>query len=115
MARLLFIDDNITGRQMAAYNLRAASHEVEEADNAQGGLLLFSPDSHDLVTTDLRMPRLSGIEVTRQVHKRAKDTPVLTITAFGNIETAVEAIERRCTEHLEYSSRQRHYQGTWPA
>ena len=93
MARILLIDDDAGGRQVAAYNLRTAGHEVDEAENGQAGLSLFRPDSHDLVITDVRMPKLSGIEVTRQIHQRAADIPVLVITAFGNVEAAVEAMK----------------------
>jgi two-component system NtrC family response regulator len=93
MARLLFIDDDAGGRQMAAYILRTAGHEVDEADSGHAGLSLFRPDAHDLVITDVRMPQLSGIDVTRQIRHRGQDTPVLVITAFGTIETAVEAMK----------------------
>ena len=78
---------------MGAYILRTAGHEVDEAGDGETGLSLFRPDSHDLVVTDVRMPKLSGIEVTRRIHERADDTPVLIITAFGSIDTAVEAMK----------------------
>ena len=78
---------------MGAYILRTAGHEVDEAGDGETGLSLFRPDSHDLVVTDVRMPKLSGIELTRRIHERAGDTPVLVITAFGSIDTAVEAMK----------------------
>jgi DNA-binding NtrC family response regulator len=93
MARLLFIDDDGGGRQMGAYILRTAGHEVDEAGDGETGLSLFRPDSHDLVVTDVKMPKLSGIDVTRRIHECAEDTPVLVITAFGSIDTAVEAMK----------------------
>ncbi|MEE8410099.1 MAG: response regulator, partial [Myxococcota bacterium] len=100
MARILFIDDDAGGRQMAAYNLRDAGHEVDEAEEAQTGLSRFSPESYDLVITDVRMPGLSGIEVTKQVRQQAEGVPVLVITAFGNVETAVEAMKAGATDFV---------------
>jgi len=93
MSRILFIDDDAGGRQMAAYNLRKAGHEVDEAGDAQQGLATFGADIHDLVITDVRMPGMSGIELTQKLHTQAPQTPVLVITAFGNVETAVEAMK----------------------
>jgi len=93
MARILFIDDDQGGRKMAVFNLVQAGHDVDEADNGRVGLDRFDPGRHDLVITDVRMPGLSGIEVTRSIRQRTKDVSILVITAFGNIETAVEAMK----------------------
>jgi len=93
MPRLLFIDDDAGGRELGAYILRAAGYEVDEAGDGEAGLSLFRPEAHDLVITDIRMPGPSGIEVTRRVLGRGGKTPVLVITAFGSIDTAVEAMK----------------------
>jgi len=92
-AHILFIDDDAGGREMAAFNLRQAGHTVDEAENGVDGLARFDPVTHELVITDIRMPELSGIEVTRQIHERTAELPVLVITAFGDIETAVQAMQ----------------------
>ncbi len=92
MAQILLIDDDTGGRQMAAFNLRKAGHHVDEAENGQQGLSLFSVDKHELVITDVRMPEISGIEVTQRLHDRAQHIPILVITAFGDIDTAVKAM-----------------------
>ena len=61
--RILFIDDDPSGRELSRYNLAEAGYLVDEASDGQVALDRFSPDSHDLVVTDLRMPRVSGMEV----------------------------------------------------
>ncbi|MGA6993915.1 MAG: sigma-54 dependent transcriptional regulator [Candidatus Deferrimicrobiaceae bacterium] len=91
--RVLFIDDDRAGREVALFNLRKAGYKVETASDGAEGLASFSPEKFDLVITDVKMPGISGIEVLRRIRTQAKDIPVLVITAFGNVETAVEAMK----------------------
>jgi two-component system NtrC family response regulator len=91
--RILFIDDDRAGREVALFNLRKAGYEVEAASDGAEGLSAFSPEKFDLVITDVKMPGISGIEVLRRIRKTSPDIPVLVITAFGNVETAVEAMK----------------------
>ena len=90
--RILFIDDDLAGREVALFNLRKAGYEVTAASDGQEGLAAFAPEKFDLVVTDVKMPGISGIEVLRRVRVQAPEVPVLVITAFGNVETAVEAM-----------------------
>jgi two-component system NtrC family response regulator len=91
--RILFIDDDKAGREVALFNLRRAGYEVTSASDGQEGVSLFTPETFDVVITDVKMPGLSGIEVLRRIKKQAPEVPVLVITAFGNVETAVEAMK----------------------
>ena len=92
--RILFIDDDKAGREVALFNLRRAGHEVTPASDGQEGIAFFSPETFDVVITDVKMPGLSGIEVLRRIKKQGPEIPVLVITAFGNVETAVEAMKQ---------------------
>ena len=92
-ARILFIDDDRAGREVALFNLKKAGHEVTAASDGQEGLAAFAKDRFDLVVTDVKMPGISGIDVLKRVRQLAPDVPVLVITAFGNVETAVEAMK----------------------
>ncbi len=91
-ATILFIDDDATGREVATYNLQRAGFAVEVAEDGAHGLDRFDPARHAVVVTDLKMPRIDGMEVLRRVHERSPDTPVLVITAFGSMEVGVEAM-----------------------
>jgi two-component system NtrC family response regulator len=91
--RVLFIDDDRAGREVALFNLRKAGYKVEAASDGAEGLAIFSQGKFDLVITDLKMPGISGMEVLRRIRKASRDVPVLVITAFGNVETAVEAMK----------------------
>ncbi len=92
-SRILFIDDDKAGREVALFNLRKAGYEVAAASDGQEGLDAFAARPFDLVVTDVKMPGISGIEVLRRIRERAPDVPVLVITAFGNVETAVTAMK----------------------
>ena len=83
---ILFIDDDKTGREVALFNLRRAGYEVTPASDGQEGISFFSPETYDVVMTDVKMPGISGIEVLRRIKKHAPEIPVLVITAFGNVE-----------------------------
>ncbi len=92
-SRILFIEDDASGREMGAFNLEKAGYSVDVAATGDQGIEIFDPQRHDLVITDVRMPGISGMEVLAQVKKRSADTPVLVITAYGNVELAVEAMK----------------------
>ena len=100
MTKLLLIDDDSGGRDMAAFNLRKAGHEVEEAATGAAGLEMFEAGDYDLVVTDVRMPGISGIEVTRTIRNSGTDAAVIVITAFGKVEVAVEAMRAGATDFL---------------
>jgi two-component system NtrC family response regulator len=89
---ILFIDDDATGREVATYNLAKAGFAVEAAGDGEEGLARFDPERHAVVVTDLKMPRIDGMEVLARVHEVCADTPVLVITAFGSMEVGVEAM-----------------------
>jgi len=91
--RILFIDDDRSGREVALFNLRKAGYDVTPAADGREGLDAFSTAPFDLVITDLKMPGVPGMEVLRKIRAGSPDVPVLVITAFGNVETAVAAMK----------------------
>ncbi len=90
--RILFIEDDGVGREVSLYNLRKAGYEVTPASDGKEGVSVFSREKFDLVVTDLRMPGLSGFEVLQRIRSSAPDIPVIVVTAFGDLETAVEVM-----------------------
>ena len=90
---ILLIEDDPSGLEVATYNLKKAGYEVTGVSNGARGLELFSPERHNLVITDIKMPGLSGLQVLERVKEQAPHIPVLVITAYGKVETAVEAMK----------------------
>jgi DNA-binding NtrC family response regulator len=100
MARVLLIDDDAAGRQLAAFNLKKAGYQVDQAESAEQGLERFDAARHELVITDVRMPGLSGITLLERLRGSGASTPVLVITAYGDVETAVAAMKAGAFEFL---------------
>lgn len=90
---ILFVEDDDTGRELGCFNLQKAGYEVDAASNGEETLERFFPERHGVVITDLRLPRVSGMEVLKQVKQRSPDTPVIVITAYGNVDLAVETMK----------------------
>jgi len=99
--RILFVDDDETGREVSRYNLEQAGYAVDLAEDGERALALFRARPHDLVITDLRMPRLGGMELLEQLKAQSPDVPVLVITAHGKVETAVQAMKAGAYDFIE--------------
>ncbi|MEZ6195543.1 MAG: sigma-54 dependent transcriptional regulator [Planctomycetota bacterium] len=92
MRRALIADDDNLSRDFLVEALRAAGWEVEEATTGRGAIAAFDASAFDLVVTDLRMPDGDGLSVLGHVREAAPDVPVVLVTAYGSLETAIEAI-----------------------
>ncbi|MFO0617824.1 MAG: sigma-54 dependent transcriptional regulator [Polyangiaceae bacterium] len=101
MAKILVVDDQRNMRTTLAIMLRGAGYEVDEAaDGAQGGDM-GARGAYDLVLTDLRMGSHDGISVLRSVKESAANTEVIVMTAYGTIESAVEAIKLGAYDYIQ--------------
>jgi two-component system response regulator AtoC len=90
---ILIIDDEKTIRWSLGEALKQSDYEVLDAETGESGLSIFREKSPDLVLLDLRLPGESGLEVLRQLKEADSSVPVLMMTAYGEIETAVEAMK----------------------
>ncbi|MGI9107174.1 MAG: sigma-54-dependent transcriptional regulator [Pyrinomonadaceae bacterium] len=89
---ILVADDDDSLRRVLEYRLREDGYEVLTASEGLGALDLFTTHEVDCLITDLRMPGLSGLELLRRINAIKSGTPVIVITAYGDVETAVEAM-----------------------
>jgi two-component system, NtrC family, response regulator HydG len=101
MARILIIDDNETMREGMAATVRRMGHEAKTAAGGNAGLTLMRREGADFVITDLKMEGVGGLEVTRVVKEIDPTCPVLIVTAFGSVETAVEAMRLQAMDFLQ--------------
>lgn len=80
MAVILVIDDEASVRGFFRQVLEGAGHDVVEASSAREGLRLFRQHSFDLVITDILMPDMDGLEVTRVLHREFPKVKVIAIS-----------------------------------
>ncbi len=92
MYRVLVVDDDEQMRMALCATLKHIGFESISAKNAQDALKILSKDSFDAIISDLKMPKIDGMEFLKKVRK-ITDTPFIMITAFGTIENAVEAMK----------------------
>ena len=90
---VLVVDDDKAMGEMVVSLLEDAGIHAVHADSAESALELVAERDFDVVLTDLRMPGKSGLELLVDVRERRPDTPVILMTAFGSIDSAVEAMQ----------------------
>jgi two-component system NtrC family response regulator len=97
---ILLIDDDDSLRRVMEFSLTEAGHTVQTAASGEDGLRLFEKGTFDAVITDITMPGMSGMEVLAKIHQRVPTIPVIVITAYGTIESAVEAMKQGAFDYI---------------
>ncbi len=101
MARVLVIDDNEAMRDGMALSVSRMGHEVDACGAGADGIAAFAKRRHDFVVTDLKMAPVSGLEVIERVREVDPQAQILVVTAFGTVETAVEAMKRGASDFIQ--------------
>jgi two-component system response regulator HydG len=101
MSKILVVDDQRNMRTTLAMMLRGAGYDVQEAEEGRTGIDRAGAETFDLVLTDLRMGAVDGMEVLRSVKESEPLTEVIVMTAFGTIESAVEAMRMGAYDYLQ--------------
>ena len=94
MAKLLIIDDEKAIRGALRDILEYEGYSVEEASDGEQGLEMVKNHDYDVVLCDIRMPKIEGLDLLLRATEMGKGTQFIMISAFGNVETAVEATKR---------------------
>ncbi|HVZ73530.1 MAG TPA: sigma-54 dependent transcriptional regulator [Polyangia bacterium] len=92
--RALVVDDVVDMAETIANDLALAGYDTVVADSGAAAVELFAKDQTDVVVTDLRMKSVDGLDVLEGVKRVDPEVPVLIMTAFGGVESAVEAMRR---------------------
>lgn len=94
MAKLLIIDDEKAIRGALRDILEYEGYSVEEAGDGEEGLAKVQQNDYDVVLCDIRMPKIEGLDLLQKATEMGKGAQFIMISAFGNVETAVEATKR---------------------
>jgi DNA-binding NtrC family response regulator len=99
-SRILVVDDEANARTALAELLRDEGYEVETAADAFKALGKLDSFAPHLVLTDLKMPGMDGIELMKKIHAAQRGCAVIVMTAFGAVESAVEAMRAGAVDYL---------------
>jgi two-component system response regulator AtoC len=98
--RVLVVDDEENLRLVLRTLLRRNGYEVEVAASADEALALVGGFGPDVILTDVRMPKMSGIELLNTLKARGSQATVIVMSAFGNVELALEAMKAGAYDYL---------------
>jgi DNA-binding NtrC family response regulator len=93
MARVLVVDDKEMMRDSVATTLARRSHTAIACQSAKIALERLRERAPDVIVTDLQMPDMNGLELLAEIRKHDEQLPVIVMTAFGTVETAVQAMK----------------------
>jgi DNA-binding NtrC family response regulator len=97
---VLIVDDEKNIRETVASALEESSKRIEQAATAEHALALLAEQDFDVVFLDLKLPDRSGLEVLRTMHLAHPELFIIIMTAYGDIETAVEAMKNGAWDFL---------------
>jgi DNA-binding NtrC family response regulator len=98
--RILVVDDAQDTLEVLQRNLSSRGYQVFTAPGVSEALQVLEQGPVDLVITDLKMPKASGLDLVRHVRENLKDTEVMLITGYASIEGAVQAVKSGAEEYL---------------
>ena len=98
--RILIVDDEESFRNVLTVILRKEGYEVEGATNGEEGLNKISNAAFDHVLCDIRMPKMDGLEFLRESQKAGAEAPVIMMSAYGTVDTAIEAMKLGAYDYI---------------
>src|SRR6202522_807322 len=100
MPAILIVEDEAKMRRLLELNLGEDGFTTFSAGDAESGLKLLRENAIDLVLTDLKLPAMNGLEFLQAVKRQNAALPVVVMTAFGTVETAVEAMKAGASDYV---------------
>ena len=100
MAHILIVDDEKNYRIVLGQLLEDAGHHVASADNPYAALDILNREQIDLIISDLKMPRMSGIDFLRHINDEIGPLPFIMLTAYATVQTALEAMKIGAFDYL---------------
>lgn len=98
--QVIIIDDEENMRYMLQLTLESEGYEVETASNGAEGIAKIHSNHFDFVICDIKMPKVSGLDVLASVIESSPNIPVIMISAFGTIDTAIQAMKQGAYDYV---------------
>ncbi len=100
MAQILVVDDEDKIRAILQIMLESAGHQVYEAEHGKAALEVLKNEAIDLVVSDVRMDEMDGFGLLAAIREQDMGCPVIFVTAFATLESAVEALRLGAADYL---------------
>jgi DNA-binding NtrC family response regulator len=100
MATILIVEDEAKMRRLLELNLGEDGFQTLSAPDVETGIELLRQNSVDLVLTDLKLPGMGGLEFLQAIKRQNANLPVVVMTAYGSVETAVEAMKAGASDYV---------------
>jgi DNA-binding NtrC family response regulator len=100
MPTILIVEDEAKMRRLLELNLGEDGFSTLSAGDAESGLKLLRENTINLVVTDLKLPGMNGLEFLHAIKRQNAALPVVVMTAFGSVETAVEAMKAGASDYV---------------
>ena len=97
---ILVVDDEPLMREFVGETLKRMGCEIKFASEGTAAVRMLEKETFDLIFTDMKLPKLSGLEVLSRAKNVQPDTDVVVMTAYGTVETAVEAMKLGACDYL---------------
>src|SRR5687768_7633435 len=101
MAKILIVDDQEMMRDSLAATLAREGHELVACTDGPLAVTRLGAGKFDLMITDLKMPKMTGIELLQEAKRLRPEMPVVLMTAFATVSTAVEAMKRGAYDYIQ--------------
>ena len=101
MPTILIVDDEKAIRKTLSEILSFEGYKIEEAVDGEEGLKKFREKKYDAVLSDIKMPKIDGLDFLQKATEANPDVPVIMISGHGNIETAVEAVKKGAYDFIQ--------------
>jgi DNA-binding NtrC family response regulator len=100
MSTILIVEDEAKMRRLLELNLGEEGFTTRSAADAEAGLRLLNREAIDLVVTDFRLPGMNGLDLLAAIKRINADLPVVVMTAYGTVESAVEAMKAGASDYI---------------
>src|ERR1700675_3287088 len=100
MPTILIVEDEAKMRRLLELNLGEDGFTTLSGGDAETGVKLLRENNVDLVVTDLKLPGMNGLEFLQAAKRQNAALPVVVMTAFGSVETAVEAMKAGASDYV---------------
>jgi len=100
MPHILIVEDEIKMQRLLELSLAEEGYTTRTASDAESGLRLLRQEKFDLVLTDLKLPGMDGLEFLQSIRRSDAQAPVVLMTAFGTVETAVQAMKAGASDYI---------------